>query len=263
MMLRPATPDAQPCKVCGGEAPLFGHADFSRWCRDQPHKQVRPICGQAVYYRRCGRCGLVFSDAFDDWPPEAFADFIYNEDYVQVDPDYVSDRPLAMGQLVKGVFERAAGDLDVLDYGGGAGLLAAFLRDSGFRSAQTYDPFTPEHALRPDGRFPLITCFETLEHLPDPFATAADMVDLLADDGLILFSTLVQPQNFDQLRMTWWYIAPRNGHITIFSLEALAVLWRRLGLQVITFDEHLHAAFRTPPPFAEHLLPEGFRSAQT
>ena len=56
----------------------------------------------------------------------------------------------------------------VLDYGGGNDVLCHTLRANGFKEAVTYDPMVPEHALKPAGKLDLVTCFETLEHLPDP-----------------------------------------------------------------------------------------------
>ena len=57
-----------------------------------------------------------------------------------------------------------------LDFGGGNDVLCSELRAAGFPVATTYDPFVPEYAKPPDGKFNLVTCFETLEHVPDPIA---------------------------------------------------------------------------------------------
>ena len=87
----------------------------------------------------------------------------------------------------------------VLDYGGGNDALCATLRNNGFAAAITYDPMVPRYARRPPGKFDLVTCFETLEHLPDPAAGIALIVDCAADPGVIVYSTLTQPANFDKI----------------------------------------------------------------
>lgn len=251
--LRPATPDPVPCKVCDGRARLFGLMDFNRSCEEARGK-VLPLSGAAVYYRRCDTCGLVFTDAFDDWSNADFEARIYNDGYVDIDPDYVEARPNNNAAIVGQLFGGSADRLDVLDYGGGNGVLAQRLRERGFRSATTYDAFYPGFRERPNRKFNLVTCFETVEHMSDPVAGAADIVDLMADDGLLLISTMTQPADFERLRSAWWYIAPRNGHITLHSRPSLTHLFGRFGLQVASASDSEHMAFRTVPDFARHLL---------
>jgi len=107
----------------------------------------------------------------------------------------------------------------VLDYGGGNDTFCAALREHGFPIALSYDPMVPQYAQRPEGKFNLVTCFETIEHLPDPNAGIAALVEFAADPGFIFFTTLVQSPDFEQLGMNWWYVGPRNGHVSIFSKQ--------------------------------------------
>ncbi len=105
----------------------------------------------------------------------------------------------------------------------------------------------PEHSGRPNGKFDLVTCFETLEHLPDPVAGVAQMVDCVAEPGAVLYSTLTQPLDFDKYGMSWWYVGPRNGHISIFTKQALALAWARYGFTTVALDDGMHLAFRALP----------------
>ena len=198
--LRPPSPEPSPCKICGGASPLFGVTDFSRSCEEDRGK-VLPLTGAAVYYRRCEVCGLLFTDAFDDWSNADFEARIYNDSYIEIDPDYVEVRPTNFAGTVTATFGEQAAGLDVLDYGGGNGGMAARLREQGFRSAVTYDAFSPAFRERPQRRFNLVTCFETIEHMVDPVGGAADIVDLLDEGGLLLFSTLTQPANIQAVRL--------------------------------------------------------------
>ena len=82
-------------------------------------------------------------------------------------------------------------------------------------------------------------------------------MQLLADEGIILFSTLTQPADFDQLRLHWWYAGPRNGHVSLYSRESLTILFQQLGLQLFSISELVHVAYRKLPAFAAHLVREG------
>jgi 2-polyprenyl-3-methyl-5-hydroxy-6-metoxy-1,4-benzoquinol methylase len=63
--------------------------------------------------------------------------------------------------------------------------------------AITYDPTMPEHASRPQRKFNLVTSFETLEHLPDPLAGLAKIIECVAEPGVVFYSTLTLPEDFD------------------------------------------------------------------
>jgi len=252
--LRPVDPQPAPCKACGAPSPLFGVQDFNRSCEEARGKFLPPA-GAAIYYRRCGGCGLLFTDAFDDWSDADFANHIYNDGYAAIDPDFEVRRPVGNAGLVARTFRQFADALDVLDYGGGNGRLAAELGAAGFRSARTYDRFHPAHRERPMGRFKLVTCFETIEHMPDPRGGAADLAAFLAGDGLLILSTLVQPKDIEQQRMHWWYAGPRNGHITLFTYRALARLFAPFGLKVYpTSSAAMHLLCREVPDFAREVL---------
>lgn len=248
--LRLFSPDAVDCKICGGPARPFGSVDFSRSCEDDRGVDL-PATGIDIHYRRCEGCGFLFTDAFDDWSPADFETAIYNADYAQVDPDYESARPASSSKEIIRTFRGKADSLRVLDYAGGNGAFAEHLRAAGFTAVETHDPFGPRHRARPEGRFNLVTCFEALEHMPDPVAGAQDIVSFLDDDALMIFSTVVQPPEIAELGMRWWYIGPRNGHISLFSLEALQHLGRRLGLTVMSATNSVHIAFRKQPSFVQ------------
>ncbi len=51
----------------------------------------------------------------------------------------------------------------------------------------------------------------------------------------------------------WWYVGPRDGHISIFSRKSLIAAWRRFGFTLGSFNDNFHVAFRKLPNFAKHL----------
>jgi 2-polyprenyl-6-hydroxyphenyl methylase/3-demethylubiquinone-9 3-methyltransferase len=139
--------------------------------------------------------------------------------------------------------------LRVLDFGGGNDALCTALRDNGFAEALTYDPMMPQYAQRPEGKFDLVTSFETIEHLSDPMAAVASIVESAAVPGLVFFTTTIQPLDFDTVGLNWWYVAPRNGHVSIFSRQALTAAWARHGYKVVSVDSNTHIAFHTLPSY--------------
>ena len=251
--LKRVNPAPTPCKVCGGQSRLFGVVDFTKSCEEARGKRL-PLSGTPVYYRRCLTCEFLFTDAFDSWSEADFKANIYNAGYIEVDPDYQEVRPSNSAVTVQQLFGASMAGLRLLDYGGGDGLLCAKLREAGVLDAQTFDPFVADFTRRPAGKFDLITCFETLEHMPDPMAGIASILASMKETGLVLFSTLVQPSDFEAHGVNWWYVGPRNGHVSIFSRSALARAWQHHGCQTLSFNDNVHIAFRTLPDFARHLV---------
>jgi SAM-dependent methyltransferase len=223
--------DAVECKICGETAPTFDIVDFYKICDRDLYRFG--LSGVIIKYYRCGSCKLIFTKFFDDWTPENFSRFVYNDEYELVDGEYREVRPVHTAAMVS---ELLAGceNLRILDYGSGSGRFAAEMQARGFRRVESYDPFSMPR--RPHGKFDLVTCFEVIEHSVDPLATTLDMKGSLSDGGAILIGTTLQPPNIDEIRANWWYIAPRNGHICALAPETLFALGRRTGLDPILED---------------------------
>jgi len=249
---RPLPPAPRSCKACGAPSPVLGSVDFNKNCEDR-RRAALPLSGRSVAYHRCPDCALLFTGDFDAWDRDDFRAHIYNEGYADVDPDYAGSRAAGSAELIGQLFGLACRGLEVLDYGGGDGGLAALLASRHGMLAEVYDPFNPACDVPPQRQYPLVTCFEVLEHTPDPRATIREIAGLVQADGIVVFSTLLQPLDFAQRGVGWWYVAPRNGHVTIYSAQALRALWSELGFQLISHGDGLHVAYRTLPEFARGL----------
>ncbi|MBS0643449.1 MAG: class I SAM-dependent methyltransferase [Proteobacteria bacterium] len=243
-------PDALPCKICGGTSPFFDLVDFNKCCLADDPYTLGPSCVGVPYYR-CDHCRFAFTTFFDDWDDSLFRRYIYNDRYIQVDPDYAEARPTETAAALRTMLRGFEG-LTLLDYGSGSGVLAAQLRDAGFASAAAYDPFSQPN--RPNQRFDVVTCFETIEHAPHPHSFIRDLASLLTADGCIILGTSLQPDGFDLVRGSWWYVAPRNGHVSIYSTEALSELAAQQGLVVHGQAAPFVLTSRQPRPDIARLL---------
>ena len=76
-----------PCKVCGAAAFPFDMVDFNKSCEGTPRET--PLAAIPVVYRMCGECQFIFTDFFDNFTSEQWRRYIYNDDYIRVDPEYL------------------------------------------------------------------------------------------------------------------------------------------------------------------------------
>ena len=217
--------ETRKCKICGHKSYLFNIVDFNKWCSERPYTFGHS--GIQVNYFRCDRCQFVFTDFMDNWTSGDIAKYIYNDDYILVDPGYKEVRPFdqakAMAKLLDG-----CQSLRILDYGSGSGKFARHMEEFGFARVTNYDPFScPE---RPEGQFDLITAFEVVEHSPNPLQTFREMTNFMAPNGALLVGQTVQPANIDEVKGAWWYIAPRNGHVSTYADYTFFVIARTLNL---------------------------------
>jgi len=244
------------CKCCGSSAALYDVCDFSKNC-EEPKGLVLPLSGIAVYYYKCRQCSFVFTPQFDNASHQEFKTHIYNDEYVTVDPDYVAVRPDGTASMINNSFAANKETLSILDYGGGSGRVETNLKELGFNHVDTYDPFSERFSQRPSRKYDLVISFEVVEHVPNVIDTFKDMKSFLSSDSMIMFSTLIQPDDLDTVKAKWWYIAPRNGHISIHSRQSLQHVLNNMGLNHGLANQNLHFAFSEIPSYAKHIFNRG------
>jgi SAM-dependent methyltransferase len=252
----PMSKQAPPCQVCGGPSEWLDALDFNKSC-DEAQGRFLPRSGVLVAYALCSNCGFCFAPQIYPWSPETFERWIYNDAYVEVDPDYLGARPRNSADTLGKLFPQVP-PARHLDYGGGNGMLANIPRERGWDSS-SYDPFLERDRSREWlGQFDLITAFEVFEHVPDISALMGDLRQLRATNGIVLFSTLVSDEDVQPNKsLSWWYAAPRNGHISLFSQKSLGVIASRLSLNFASLSSGFHALFGTIPTWASHLIRAG------
>lgn len=236
------------CPVCHHDAQLLDVVDFNTSCEQVRGRYFAPS-GIAIYYAQCPTCGFGFAPQMRHWTPRQWKAHVYNDDYARVDPDHAERRPLANAALLRQLLPTPVRHLD---YGGGTGLLAATLARAGWPST-CWDPHRCDPP--PQGRYDLITAFEVAEHAPDPHALFAHWHELLQSGGVVLFSTLLcDGQLAPNQRLTWWYAAPRNGHVSLHSAQSLRRLAQHFGWQYTALSPTLHALHTTIPAWARAWL---------
>ena len=247
---------SQGCPVCGGATATHDVVDFNKSCEENRGKFL-PHAGIPIEYHRCDACGFCFAPEMYGWTIGEFARRVYNDDYAEVDPDYLDARPRGNATMLARSFPGVEEGIRHLDYGGGSGLLSALLLDAGWQSV-SYDPFVDDDLHLTDfGTFDMITSFEVFEHVPDPRKLAHDIASLLDDEGIVLFSTLTTDGHITPGQpMHWWYASPRNGHISLYTRESLVILGAAEGLKFGSFSAAFHAYWRKLPPWARHLFPD-------
>lgn len=249
-----STPLQPACPVCSAPTAALDVVDFNK-SAIEAEGHFLPLSGEPIYYFLCDGCGFCFAPAICAWPVQKFKDWIYNDGYAEVDPDYLEVRPRANAALLEQAFGEQRDQIRHLDYGGGNGALSAELRRLGWNS-ESYDPFQDAGVdLASLGRFDLITSYEVFEHVPDPNALMDTLHDLLKPVGLILFSTLVSDGQVQaKQRLNWWYAAPRNGHISLYSSASLQHLAEQRGFFVASFSAAYHVMAKEIPAWAQHLV---------
>lgn len=238
------------CPVCQHPAELLDVLDFNTSC-EQARGRHFALSGIPIYYVLCPQCGFACAPQMRRWTPAQWKERVYNADYARVDPDHRQRRPLANATLLLQSVGPHATALRHLDYGGAEGVLAAALAQSGWNSVN----WDPMHAsaqdLRALGRFDLITAFEVAEHASDPQALMAQWRALLEPGGVVLLSTLLSDGHIAlNQRLTWWYAAPRNGHVCLYSAASLNRLAQQHGWRCTSLSASLHMLHTDVPPWA-------------
>ena len=237
---------APACPVCAAPTSLLDVVDLNKSC-EEAHGKFLAIAGIPIYYSLCEECGFCFAAEMHRWSIEEFSARIYNDDYKLVDPDYLELRPRTNAQTVAAMFASQVLGIRHLDYGGGNGMLSDELFAAGWNTT-TYDPFV-DGPMRDDmGRFNLVTCFEVFEHVPDVQQLISALSSLVAEDGMVLFTTCLSDGFIERhQRIQWWYAAPRNGHISLFTRQSLGLLGQKQGFELVSFSPNLHAYWREKP----------------
>lgn len=249
-------PGRPVCKICAHETVDAGICDFNKSGNDHfEGRRLFPEPSQDVPHYRCVNCGFVFTDFFDEWTAEDFKSRVYNDQYHLADPPFETDRPARLAAFLDELLNPLGRDISLLDYGGGRGQMVRNLKAYGFESAVSYDPFYEENPVDISNRqFDVVTCFEVVEHIPDQHDFFKTLLSHVAPQGVCLFSTLLVPEDRSTQEMAdWWYICPRNGHLSFHTKDSLNLLIRQHGMSYTPLSNVMHLAANEDSVLAKHI----------
>ena len=236
----------RPCKICGADSVRFDTLDFNKVC-GPTHAYFESQTGIQVPYMKCKKCGFIFTVFFDNFTAQDWTDYVYNSNYYEfVDPDYKIIRPQRNAQFLDYLLESSKIGWLGLDYGGGNGLTAQLLIQRGY-NFDTYDPFGVNTVKQENiGFYNFCSCFQVAEHSIDPDAMISDILRLCNKDRVvILIGTQTHKKSLAKGSLaSWWYAAPRNGHVSLFSNQSLAMLASRYSLSCFNLSHGIHFLYR-------------------
>jgi len=138
----------------------------------------------------------------------------------------------------------------VLDVGCGSGLLISYFKKCGFKNLTGIDPYLYEsienknysllkkELYEINDKFHLIMFHHSFEHMDDPHKIFKKLIDLLENDGLLLFRIpLADSYAFRKYCSSWFSLdAPR--HFYLHSVKSLNYLAEKYGFKIdkITYD---------------------------
>lgn len=231
--------EAERCRLCGSESDRI----FTLPVLDK----------YDVGYFECRTCGSVETE-----PPYWLSE-VYIEDVHPTDADYLNrnlyvfKHALFLLKVLK--IDRSA---TVLDYGGGLGLVARFLRESGW-NAFCHDTYTksPFPDVAWDNTPPtFVTAIELFEHLTDP---QAEMEKLFAGDPDYVY---VRTCRYEGQGQDWTYLGPSHGqHVFFYTDKAMRHIARTYGHEVLLLDDGATLFHKKPLSAIQKLLiSRGLRS---
>lgn len=217
------------CKICGGHTRrVFALPRSKMTGHDIPDE------ADDCPYFECEVCRFLFCTLLDGQSHET----IYDENYwADQDPDWGGrvHQTLRLVMMANALLQSNPARLKVLDFGCGMGTFVQAARDQLQLQAWGTDIIRPRFGQEwflpepPQGEFDAVVSCEVLEHLPDPVGILGRARSYLRPGGVLAFQTAEYDPN--SCGRDWWYLGPGNGHISLYSRDAFAVLAERLGVR--------------------------------
>jgi len=218
------------CKICGGAARPLDILDLNKAC-NSGRFPTDPSFVPVIYWQ-CRRCFFVFTNYFDEFSAEEWQAHIYNENYLSVDPDFQHERPLVNVRMLNSFLFGRKQHVIGLDYGAGNGRTALLMREAGW-IYDSFDPYGYTDVSRDRiGHYNFCSAIEVFEHLTDPIVAVNAIVEKCDPKKLIIMigTGVYDREVSEQAGLSWWYAAPRNGHVSLYSSRSFEALAARTGL---------------------------------
>jgi len=226
-MLASSQSSITKCKICGGEAVLaFGLP------RNKKANHPIPDEPDDCWYYQCRRCNFLFTPALDAVDHKSIYDDVY---WKEQDPDWYGrvSQTFRLVAMANELLRKRIDRLEILDFGCGAGAFLELGRDHLAIKVWGTDINAPRLGRKwflddlGERKIDVIAACEVIEHLPAPREVFSQLRRHLKSPGVIAFQTAQWDP--EQLDRNWWYLGPHNGHVSLYSREALDFLYRDLG----------------------------------
>jgi hypothetical protein len=201
------------------------HGKGCRLCEGGIRKrfELELIGKHKVSYHECEDCGCLQTET-PHWLPE-----VYSSHLTALDTG-IAQRNITNLAAIYAI-SRLLDLHNIIDFGGGDGLLCRLLRDYGLNCYVSDKFAAPTYArgfTRPDFSAPdLVAAFEVLEHFAEPRAEIAE-VFALAPKVVLLTTAEYRGQGAD-----WWYLSPETGqHVFFYNAKGMGYLAGRYGYDV-------------------------------
>lgn len=225
------------CRICRGEAAgIFTARILSRY-------------EAGVFH--CNSCGFVQTED-PYWLDESYREPINRED------TGIVARNLRLADIASlAIFSMYERNAMFLDYAGGTGLLVRLMRDRGY-DFYWHDKYADNlfargfEGNRDRKGYELLTCFEAMEHFPDPRKEIDEMLSISRN---LLFTTELLPAPVPGAG-DWWYYGFEHGqHVSFYSLRTLGYIAADKGLCLCSNGVNTHLLTEKKiPPFLFSLL---------
>lgn len=189
--------------------------------------RICPVCSNTAPFRlrkgntdyyQCCNCKTLFSEPLEN------ANMIGGEHEEGRNKEQNHLRIARIDEMILGSNKE---DIHVLDFGCGHGMLVEDLNKSGYPNVTGYDAYNEDYCKLPEKeKYHVITAIELIEHTSFPFMEIDVMFRSLLPGGVVMIETSfidVAAQEGIELE-DFFYIAPANGHSTIFSHHGLDLL---------------------------------------
>lgn len=234
------------CKVCDSELQPIDEVDLNKACGPK-ETYIKERSNILVQYWECKNCGFIHTYYFEKYTSKDWLDKIYNQDYyTKVDPDYLDKRPKLNARLILSILKVIGYKNSGLDYGGGSGQTGKLIRLNGY-GYDWYDPYGKSELNKDNlGKYEFCSCMEVIEHIINPSEWIEKIIELCSKDRLIiLIGTEVRPKNIKKGNLLdWWYVAPRNGHISLYTKKSLEILAKNFEMKYISINKSTHIIFK-------------------
>lgn len=179
----------------------------------------------SVSYYKCGNCQCLQTEK-PYWLDEAYKDNNLSN------TDTGAARRNINNLAICYAISKALKLNNIIDIGGGDGLLCRLLRDykincfvkDKYAKISYAQGFIDDGIITPD----LIIGFEVLEHYPSPMSELDELFG--RQPRALLFSTAI----FENENRDWWYLAPESGqHVFFYSRRAFAMIAQKYNYSLI------------------------------